>query len=171
MNSFKLMLKVNNRRNIDELICSKIIFEMKKLCRDIKEKKENKEKIEENDEIRRIKIEQIENRIRGISKIFINYQRNMENIRENETRNKLLKGDMEREINETDKELQKIVEKAESEMYKKIRKEEDRKQVLDRMNGIKQLLENFDDDMNFILKLEMQQTKMGNLIYEEEKTS
>ncbi|MBQ2938492.1 MAG: hypothetical protein IJE05_06450 [Clostridia bacterium] len=170
MNSFKLALKVNNRRSMDELICKKIIFEMRKLCRDIKEKEEYKTE-EDDNEIRRVKIEQIENRIRGISKIFMNYQRNMENIRENESRNKLLNGETEREINETDKELQKVLEKAENEICKKIHKEEDKKQVSDRMSGIKELLENFDDDMKFILKLEMQQTKMGNLIYEEEKTS
>lgn len=167
MNSFKLTLKVNSRKSMDEIICKKIIFEMRKLCRDIKEEY----KVEDNDEIRRVKIEQIENRIRGISKIFMNYQRNMENIRENESRNKLLNRDTEHEINETDKELQKVLEKAENEMYKKVHKEEEKKQVSDRITGIRELLENFDDDMQFILKLEMQQTKMGDLIYEEEKTS
>lgn len=177
MNNFKLMLKVNNSRNIDEIICNKITLEMKKLCRDIKEREEKEEenkskKLErEKKEIQKRKIEQIENRIRGISKIFINYQRNMENIRENEIRNKLLKGETTHEINETDKELQKVIEKAEKEMYEKIYREEDKDQIADRMNGIKELLENFDDDMNFILRLEMQQTKMGNLIIEEEKMS
>lgn len=177
MNNFKLMLKVNNSRNIDEIICNKITLEMKKLCRDIKEREEKEEenkskKLErEKKEIQKRKIEQIENRIRGISKIFINFQRNMENIRENEIRNKLLKGETTHEVNETDKELQKVIEKAEKEMYEKIYIEEDKNQIADRMNGIKELLENFDDDMNFILRLEMQQTKMGNLIIEEEKMS
>ena len=177
MNNFKLMLKVNNSRNIDEVICNKITLEMKKLCKDIKEEegKEEKNKTNklerENKEIQKRKIEQIENRIRGISKIFINYQRNMENIRENEIRNKVLKGETPHEVNETDKELQKVIEKAEKEMCEKIDREEDKNQITDRMNGIKELLENFDDDMNFILRLEMQQTKMGNLIIEEEKMS
>lgn len=167
MNNFKLRLKVNNRRNIDEIICNKIIHEMEKLCTDIKEKEENKSK---NVEIAKRKIEQIENRIRGISKIFINYQRNMENIRENKVRNKLLERETIHEINETDKELQKVIEKAEKEMYEKANMEEDKNQITDRMNGIKELLENFDYDMNFILRLEMQQTKMGNLIVEKEKS-
>ena len=177
MNNFKLMLKVNNSKNIDEVICNKITLEMKKLCKDIKEEegKEEKNKTNklerENKEIQKRKIEQIENRIRGISKIFINYQRNMENIRENEIRNKLLKGETQHEVNETDKELQKVIEKAEKEMCEKIDREEDKNQITDRMNGIKELLENFDDDMNFILRLEMQQTKLGNLIIEEEKMS
>lgn len=171
MNDFRQMIRVNSGKNIDEVICNKITLEMKRLCEKIRGEEDIEEDDDENRELREEQIEQIEDRIRGITKFFINYQRNMENIKENELRNKLLKIDRPHEVNETDKELQKIVQKAGKEMYKKIHKEEEKSQVMDRTKGIKDLLENFDDDMSFIHRLEMQQTKMGELIYEEEKTS
>lgn len=171
MNDFRQMIRVNSRKNIDEVICNKITLEMKKLCESIKGTKDIEDDDEENKELKEQQIQQIEDRIRGISKIFINYQRNMENIKENELRNKLLKISKPHKVNETDKELQKIVQKAGKEVYKKIHKEEEKSQVMDRTEGIKELLENFDDDMSFIHKLEMQQTKMGEMIFEEEKTS
>lgn len=164
MNNFKQKLKVHNSKNVDKEVCNKVTLEMKKLC-----KKINLEENEESSEEKKIKIEQIEKRIRGISKIFINYQRNMDNIRENEFKNEFLKRNAKHEISEIDKELQKIVNDAENEIYKIINREEDKIQVADRIEGIKEVLENFDEDISFIYKLEMQQTKMGSLIFEEEQ--
>lgn len=171
MNDFRQMIRVNSCKNVDEVICNKIILEMKMLCEKIREEEDAEEDDDENKELRDEQIKQIEDRIRGITKFFINYQRNMENIKEKELRNKLLKIDKPHEVNETDKELQKIVQNAGKEMYKKIHKKEEKSQVIDRTKGINELLENFDDDMNFIHRLEMQQTKMSELMYEEEKTS
>lgn len=164
MNDFSQRIKVKRRKNIDEIVCKKITLEMRRLCEIIKDKEENKE-------VQEKQIKQIENRIKGISKIFINYPKNMENIKENQLRNKLLKINKKHKANATDKQLQKIVQKAGKEVCQRIDKEEDRIQVVDRTNGITELLEDFDDDMNFIHRLEMQQTKLGELIFEEEKSS
>lgn len=169
MNNFKQRLKVSNRRNIDEIICNAIILEMKTLCETMKKREDSRlgEKCEHIEE--QMKIKQIENRIKGISKIFINYQRNIDNIRAKELRDKLFKIESNHELNDIDRELQKIVEKTGKKICKRIRKEEVKSQVTERTEGIKELLENFDEDMYYIYQLEMQQTKLGSLIFEEEK--
>ena len=70
MNDFRQMIRVNNRKNIDEIICNKIIFEMKRLCENIRSTEEIED--DENKELKEQQIQQIQDRIRGISQFFIN---------------------------------------------------------------------------------------------------
>ena len=48
-------------------------------------------------------------------------------------------------------------------LYSKTDSEEDKKQVLSRINGLDELLENFDKNFLKIQRMEMQQTKLGYL--------
>lgn len=156
MKDFKKSLEVKTTKNIDELICSEILKTTKKMCAEL-EKSKNKD----NEKIIKKQIAQIKDRTRKIKWIFVNFDKCIEFI-EPESVLKNIKQPIKKE-NEIDKKMTMYTENCLYKLYIKTDNEEDKKQILNRIKGIDELLENFDENFFKIQRMEMQQTKLGYL--------
>lgn len=141
MNSFKEMLSLNRRNLLDEVIYSKFSLEMEKRCREL-QKSGNEEDVE--------KIKQIEDRNKKFSKVFANFDTNVEGIYEYDVRRKINLQEKKEEINPTDAELQCIIKKIGNELYEKIGDAEGKALVLERMLGSRCFLEDFDRNFGIV---------------------
>lgn len=162
MNEYKESLRFNSKKNIDEMICGLFSNEMEKFCKELE-----KEKNDKNEKEIDKKIEQVHDRIRKISKLFNNYDRNMEYIQRYAPKRTVRK--QKNVNNKVDENLQEIVEQCSNRIYDKLKDQEYKSILAERMLGIIKLLENFDENILYLQRIEMQQTKMGELIFAENR--
>ena len=156
MKDFKKSLEVKTTKNVDELICSEIIKTTKEMCEEL-EKSKNKK----NEKVVKKQIAQIKDRANKIKWVFINFDKCIEFI-EPESVFKNLKTSKRKE-NEIDQKMKMNTEGCLYKLYSEVDNEEEKSQILDRINGLDELLENFDDNFLKIQRMEMQQTKLGYL--------
>ena len=158
MKNFKENLQFCTRKNTDELICSELSKNLKKMCIDL----EN-EKNEANKETINKEKNQIQDRMRKIKWIFINFDKCMEFIEPRGVFGNIQK----RNDNEMDKKILLSTEECLKELYVNIEEENEKEQVLNRIKGLKNLMKDFDSNMLKIQRMEMQQTKLGYLAFAE----
>lgn len=156
MKDFKKSLEFKTTKNVDEVICAEIIKSMKKLCAELER---NKNKDNENTIKKQIAL--VKDRTNKIKWIFMNFDKCIEFI-EPKRVIKNIKVVAKNE-NEIDKKIAMYIENCLYKLYSKTDSEEDKKQVLSRINGLDELLENFDKNFLKIQRMEMQQTKLGYL--------
>ena len=156
MKDFKKSLEVKTTKNVDELICSEIIKTTKEMCEEL-EKSKNKK----NEKVVKKQVAQIKDRANKIKWVFINFDKCIEFI-EPESVFKNLKTSKRKE-NEIDQKMKMNTESCLYKLYSEVDNEEEKRQILDRINGLDELLENFDDNFLKIQRMEMQQTKLGYL--------
>lgn len=160
MKNFKKDLQFSTKKNTDELICFELSKTMKKMCNDLEEIK-NKE----NEEIINKKTDQIQDRMKKIKWIFINFDKCMEFIEP-----KGVFGNLQiqkRNDNEMDKKISLSIEECLKKLYSNIKEDTEKEQVINRTKGLKNLMKDFDSNILKIQRMEMQQTKLGYLAFAE----
>ena len=156
MKDFKKSLEVKTTKNVDELICTEILKSMKKMYTDL-EKNKNKD----NEKVVKKQITQVKDRISKIKWIFINFDKCIEFIEPKGVLKNIKVVD--KDENELDKRIAMYTENCLYKLYFKTENEEEKEQILNRINGLDKLLENFDKNFLKIQRMEMQQTKLGYL--------
>lgn len=133
MNNFKETLKVNNRRNIDEVIYRKIFSEVKKLSQKLTQNSDTKDKktLEQ--------VGQIQERLEYLTDAFINFENTKERINEYDR-----KYSIDSNPTQIDEYIQKVIEKVEIETCNKFDGDKERQQVKERAQTLKNIFQNFE---------------------------